>query len=250
MSEATVAPEATAPLHAWICRTCKCVNTRERMQCSECGKRWAGDTKAPSDSRQGDWYCCDIENVNHARRKCCRKCGTSRRQPVLKRKPGDWDCDSCGETNFASRSTCYRCSKPASDGVARPDGDWTCTVCKFLNFRRNKECKVCGTVQSFKAVVEAKLKEADEIKKRAKEEETRVQADGAAARVELEKELDAVRRLGTADDRMCTICVENPKNAMCLPCRHVFACMACSEKIETCSICRAHIASIDRVFIC
>ena len=61
---------------------------------------------------------------------------------------------------------------------------------------------------------------------------------------------DAVRRLGTADDRMCTICVENPKNAMCLPCRHVFACMACSEKIETCSICRAHIASIDRVFIC
>jgi len=214
-------------------------------------------------ARPGDWKCLHCHTTNFSSRSNCFKC--DRRKPV-QRKPGDWDCAGCGTMNFASKPACYRCHrakpkeggdvappppgaasevKPDNDKAVNVNNDWKCPACDFSNFRRNDKCKRCGTEKSFKAVMDAKLAAVDELKKK-------VESDEALARerlAERDKELDSLRRAGTADAQMCIVCMENPKNAMCTPCHHVFACMPCAKQLKNCSICRAPITATGQIFI-
>ena len=58
----------------------------------------------------------------------------------------------------------------------------------------------------------------------------------------------------TADINYCSICMENPKNAVCVPCGHISSCFDClsslkeSENTARCPICRNQIESVIRVY--
>lgn len=47
----------------------------------------------------------------------------------------------------------------------------------------------------------------------------------------------------------CSVCMENPKSILFLPCRHVCVCDGCSKKIESCPVCRVVALEKMRVFI-
>lgn len=46
----------------------------------------------------------------------------------------------------------------------------------------------------------------------------------------------------------CCICLDQPPDVMYLPCWHYVGCKACSEKIDSCPICRSHITEKKTVF--
>lgn len=43
-------------------------------------------------------------------------------------------------------------------------------------------------------------------------------------------------------DILCSVCQVSPVTRVIIPCRHVCLCTQCFEKVETCPICRGHIA--------
>jgi hypothetical protein len=47
----------------------------------------------------------------------------------------------------------------------------------------------------------------------------------------------------------CSICLDNRKNMMCYPCRHVCMCRECSQNIKKCPLCRTNIESLIEVYI-
>lgn len=52
------------------------------------------------------------------------------------------------------------------------------------------------------------------------------------------------------DEQRCVVCVNNPKEVICLPCGHVCLCEDCSSKIGSyCPVCRTRIASRAAAFI-
>jgi len=54
---------------------------------------------------------------------------------------------------------------------------------------------------------------------------------------------------GLEDDRVCSICLSNPRNVVFLPCGHVCACSSCSEKLNDCPVCRGVIKNKTAVFL-
>ena len=58
----------------------------------------------------------------------------------------------------------------------------------------------------------------------------------------------ALREVGSQSTE-CTICMDNSKEVLFLPCRHVCTCSACSGHVKTCPVCRSDIESRTRVFI-
>ena len=54
----------------------------------------------------------------------------------------------------------------------------------------------------------------------------------------------------TAEDLTCTLCADNAKNMMCVPCNHICMCETCSLSLEKqeCPICREPITDIRRFF--
>ncbi|XP_055317997.1 mitochondrial E3 ubiquitin protein ligase 1 [Sitodiplosis mosellana] len=80
--------------------------------------------------------------------------------------------------------------------------------------------------------VERKLKESLEKARRERRQQSRAQP----------REL--------RDDEKCVVCVENPKEVICLPCGHVCLCEDCSAKIKiSCPVCRATIDNKSVAFI-
>lgn len=50
------------------------------------------------------------------------------------------------------------------------------------------------------------------------------------------------------DNGLCIICFTNDKNALPLPCAHLFACSTCLEKVSMCSVCRTDISTRIKIF--
>jgi len=108
---------------------------------------------------KGDWNCPSCGDLNFARNKQCRKCGTPNPDPTefegtFTAGPGDWTCPNCGDFNFARNAACRKCGTPNPDpssaqasGFAKQSmpGDWNCPNCGDLNFARNSSCRKCGT---------------------------------------------------------------------------------------------------------
>jgi hypothetical protein len=64
-----------------------------------------------------------------------------------------------------------------------------------------------------------------------------------------------VRRPGAPDPAdargadVCVICAERPRDALVLPCRHLYACSECAARsASACAICRAPVHQVARVF--
>lgn len=80
--------------------------------------------------------------------------------------------------------------------------------------------------------IERKLKEALEKARRERKQQSRTKP----------REL--------REDQKCIVCIENPKEIICLPCGHVCLCEDCSSKIQlTCPVCRASIDNKSVAFI-
>lgn len=59
-----------------------------------------------------------------------------------------------------------------------------------------------------------------------------------------------VRTADLTDEQKCVVCVENPKEVICLPCGHVCLCEDCSAKIKfKCPVCRTKIDNKSVAFI-
>ena len=43
---------------------------------------------------------------------------------------------------------------------------------------------------------------------------------------------------GSADDGMCVVCYDGPKDTAVLPCKHLCACKECAPALRACPICR------------
>ena len=44
------------------------------------------------------------------------------------------------------------------------------------------------------------------------------------------------------DDKLCVVCMENPKNQILIPCGHVCVCEACAKDIgDACPLCRKEV---------
>lgn len=64
------------------------------------------------------------------------------------------------------------------------------------------------------------------------------------------KQLSRTRPLELREDQKCIVCIDNPKEIICLPCGHVCLCEDCSSKVQlTCPVCRARIENKSVAFI-
>lgn len=52
----------------------------------------------------------------------------------------------------------------------------------------------------------------------------------------------------SADQHLCTICMDGQSNMTFVPCGHVAACEACASKVQICPICRQTITSRLKLF--
>ncbi|XP_055603569.1 mitochondrial E3 ubiquitin protein ligase 1 [Uranotaenia lowii] len=103
---------------------------------------------------------------------------------------------------------------------------------------------VCGTVAAVLIGVITR-----KIYKRKKAE-----WDAKKLRDKLDKSRAQRRALGrqpvVSDEQRCVVCVDNPKEVICLPCGHVCLCENCAEKIKVnCPVCRAKIETKAAAFI-
>ena len=51
------------------------------------------------------------------------------------------------------------------------------------------------------------------------------------------------------DSTECVICMDNPKQALIMPCLHVSSCIDCSLALDKCPICRGNIDTIKKIYI-
>uniref|UniRef100_A0A1Q3FAG0 RING-type E3 ubiquitin transferase n=1 Tax=Culex tarsalis TaxID=7177 RepID=A0A1Q3FAG0_CULTA len=103
---------------------------------------------------------------------------------------------------------------------------------------------VCGTISAVlvgliaKKIYRRKKMEWDEQKLRDKLEKSRAQRRAQA------------RQQVFNDEQRCVVCVDNPKEVICLPCGHVCLCENCAEKIKlNCPVCRSKIETKAAAFI-
>ncbi|XP_055619044.1 mitochondrial E3 ubiquitin protein ligase 1 [Toxorhynchites rutilus septentrionalis] len=103
---------------------------------------------------------------------------------------------------------------------------------------------VCGTISAVlvglitRKIYKRKKMEWDEQALRDKLEKSRAQRRALA------------RQQVFSDDQRCVVCVDNPKEVICLPCGHVCLCENCAVKIKlNCPVCRSKIESKAAAFI-
>jgi len=103
----------------------------------------------------------------------------------------------------------------------------------------------------LKTLRRAHAKQAAELKKERTKRQKMKQA-----RVELIVELKALEKKFLASSQAlqnttvtCRVCLENPKDTLFQPCRHLACCAQCAEKITICPICRALIAEKVKCFV-
>lgn len=103
---------------------------------------------------------------------------------------------------------------------------------------------VCGTISAVLAglitrkIYKRKKKEWEERRLRERLEQSRIQRRALA------------RQQVFNDEQRCVVCVDNPKEVICLPCGHVCLCENCAEKIHSsCPVCRSQIESKAAAFI-
>lgn len=64
------------------------------------------------------------------------------------------------------------------------------------------------------------------------------------------------KEAGDWRDKDCTVCMDAPRNAVCVPCGHVAACYACLQTLRErrrrppCPICRAVVRRVQRLYDC
>ena len=62
------------------------------------------------------------------------------------------------------------------------------------------------------------------------------------------KRPDAVISAEDAEERLCVICLVNPRDTTVLPCRHMCMCYECAQELRKqsskCPICRNHVESL------
>ena len=51
-------------------------------------------------------------------------------------------------------------------------------------------------------------------------------------------------------ERSCKICMDRPRDVLSYPCRHCCTCQTCSERLQTCPVCRTPIEGQAKIFIC
>lgn len=52
------------------------------------------------------------------------------------------------------------------------------------------------------------------------------------------------------NESLCIICVENKRNTLLIPCKHVVLCADCSKLVDKCPICKEIVESkIDKIYI-
>eukprot|EP00828_Plagiopyla_frontata_P027466 TRINITY_DN35672_c0_g1_i1.p1 TRINITY_DN35672_c0_g1~~TRINITY_DN35672_c0_g1_i1.p1 ORF type:complete len:209 (+),score=40.74 TRINITY_DN35672_c0_g1_i1:320-946(+) len=49
--------------------------------------------------------------------------------------------------------------------------------------------------------------------------------------------------------QLCCICLEQPKNAVLMPCRHNAICMECANKVKLCPMCQEKIVEIVKIYL-
>lgn len=103
---------------------------------------------------------------------------------------------------------------------------------------------ICGTISAVliglitRKIYKRKKMEWDEQRLRDKLERSRAQRRALA------------RQQVFSDEQRCVVCVDNPKEVICLPCGHVCLCENCAEKIKlNCPVCRSKIESKAAAFI-
>ncbi|XP_055531899.1 mitochondrial E3 ubiquitin protein ligase 1 [Wyeomyia smithii] len=103
---------------------------------------------------------------------------------------------------------------------------------------------VCGTISAVliglisKKIYKRKKVEWEERRVREMLEKSRAQRRALA------------RQQVYNDEQKCVVCVDNPKEVICLPCGHVCLCETCAEKIKTsCPVCRSKIETKAAAFI-
>jgi len=45
------------------------------------------------------------------------------------------------------------------------------------------------------------------------------------------------------DDKICIVCMENDKDSLMLPCKHLMLCQVCIERVDDCPYCKTKIDS-------
>lgn len=103
---------------------------------------------------------------------------------------------------------------------------------------------VCGTISAVlvgliaKKIYRRKKMEWEEQKLRDKLDKSRLQR-----RVQARQQV-------FSDEQRCVVCVDNPKEVICLPCGHVCLCENCAQKIKlNCPVCRSKIETKAAAFI-
>ena len=62
------------------------------------------------------------------------------------------------------------------------------------------------------------------------------------------KEMENFNEKSDVDNHVCSICLEEPRDIVFLPCGHICVCSKCSEMVEKCPVCRGRIDSKSVVF--
>jgi len=55
--------------------------------------------------------------------------------------------------------------------------------------------------------------------------------------------------MGEQQQKMCVICLTEPKCTLLVPCRHLCVCEGCGKEINQCPVCRSHIKQRTLVYL-
>jgi len=65
---------------------------------------------------------------------------------------------------------------------------------------------------------------------------------------EIKKDNNSKEEAVPQEDTSCKICFENTIDAVIIPCGHVAICIACTEGLKLCPMCRGPVASVVKMF--
>ena len=73
--------------------------------------------------------------------------------------------------------------------------------------------------------------------------------NNSANKIEVEEQ-NIKQEGGKQGNTLCSICWEDERDCVILPCRHNVTCMKCVKGVKVCPICRTHIDDLYRIFKC
>ena len=90
--------------------------------------------------------------------------------------------------------------------------------------------------------------EAQEQRRRQQQQQHTEEAVAARRAAEADEAAGAAAKEGRKLE--CTVCMENERNVMLMPCRHVATCAACASQLKgCCPICRRPVESTHQVYL-